>query len=385
MRTFATYIEYLLMTRHYCYVPGRGAYMLVDEPAEVSSTPSLGIGSRREHVIAAPHRVVRFSPLHAHDDGMLANLLMEAEGMTFDEACRYIDRHAAQLDDDFLHAATLHTDVDNFGFASLRAETWADLEARLLREEASRTAAAAGGQTPAAAGRKDTIEIPKYWLKRAAVAMMAGIFFFTNFIGLNQGVMQKAGVIDMNALHRTAFAHTSFGGQDDAALLTDVAAPGPAENALAGRAVSDAVAGVATVRHPERVATVPVSPLEAQPSPIEQVADGTTYFIVGFCTWTERYAHEVLARYKQNGYPNAGILVTRDLYRVFVDRFTGKEEAMRYLLDVRKENDSLRKSWMLPFDNDGSLSPYIIKNTYNDNQLSMELSHPHQRTERDQG
>ena len=131
MRTFATYIEYLLMTRHYCYVPGRGAYMLVDESASFTETPDLGTDSRRLHTIAAPHRIVRFSPLLSHDDGMLANLLMEAEGMTFDEACRYIQRQAPLLTDDFLQSASLHTDADNFGFEHLYVEKWQDIEIRL--------------------------------------------------------------------------------------------------------------------------------------------------------------------------------------------------------------------------------------------------------------
>ena len=84
MRTFSTYIEYLLMTRHYCYVPGRGAYMLVDESSSLAKTPRIGIDSKVLNTISAPHRIVRFSPLLSHDDGMLASLLMEAEGMTFD-------------------------------------------------------------------------------------------------------------------------------------------------------------------------------------------------------------------------------------------------------------------------------------------------------------
>lgn len=384
MRTFTTYIEYLLMTRHYCYVPGRGAYMLVDEPSSLANTPRIGNDSQVLHTIAAPHRIVRFSPLLSHDDGMLASLLMEAEGMTFDEACRYIERQAPLLTEDFLQSATVHIDFENYGFEHLNVETWADMEARLARMQAE-IEKKAGVETVVNAKRNDVIEIPKYWLKRAAVAALVGFFFFSNFIGLNHGTTQMASVIDMNAIQRNSIIHQTWDEEDELVDLASQEILNDKDNALIESAIADAVTETSGMRHPEMVATVPVSPVDIQEDPFEEVAEGTTFFIVGFCTWTESYANEVLTRYKSYGYKNAGILVTKDLYRVFVDKFTDKDEARAYLFDIRKENDKLKKSWLLPFENNGSLSPYIIKNIYNDNQLSMELSHPHQRTERDQG
>lgn len=381
MRSLATYIEYLLMTRHYCYVPGRGAYMLVDECSSKESNPSIGIDIRRLHTIAAPRRIVRFSPLLSHDDGMLASLLMEAEGMTFDEARRYIQRQALLLSDDFLQAASLHTDANNYGFEHLEVETWVDMETRLARMQSEKE------QELLIGGKKhdDFIEIPKYWIKRTAVAIIIGVFFFTNFIGLNRGNTQLAGVIDMNAIQRNSMIHQTWDEEDELIDLASEDVLDEADNALIESAITESVTEMESVRHPEFVATVPVSPIEIQEDPIEVVSPGTTYFIVGFCTWTEKYANEVLNDYKSKGYKNAGILVTKDLYRVFVDRFADKDDALNYLYNVRRENVKLKKSWLLPFENNGSLSSYIIKNIYNDNQLSMELSHPHQRTERDQG
>jgi hypothetical protein len=188
----------------------------------------------------------------------------------------------------------------------------------------------------------------------------------------------------MNAIQRNSIIHQTWDEEDELFDLASQEALSEKDNALIESAIADAVAE-SSVHHPEMVATVPVSPVDIQEDPFEEVAEGTTYFIVGFCTWTESYANDVLTRYKSSGYKNAGILVTKDLYRVFVDKFADKDEARAYLFDVRKENDKLKKTWLLPFENNGSLSPYIIKNIYNDNQLSMELSHPHQRTERDQG
>ncbi len=382
MRAFTTYIEYLLMTRHYCYVPGRGAYMLVDEPASQGAVPSIGSDSRRLHNMEAPHRIVRFSPLHTHDDGMLANLLMEAEGMTYDEACRYIQRQAGLLTDDFTRSASLHTDTDNFGFDNLQIESWADIEARLNRiEEADESAdqKSAAASIPAAK-REDIIEIPKYWLKRAAVVLLIGVFFFTNFIGLNEGNTHMASVIDINALQRSSMLHQTWEVDDE------FADEEYADDSIIDLAIAEAISEYVDEQHPERVATVPVSPVDEYieaAEAIQEVALGKTFFIVVGSTRSEESAGKIFMRYKNEGYKNMGILVTRGLYRVFIDQFTTKDDAIAYLRQIRKVNDT--KSWMLPFENNGSLSPYIIKNIYNDNQLSMELSHPHQRTERDQG
>ena len=384
MRTLATYIEYLLMTRHYCYVPGRGAYMIAEEPASLSADSTVGSDDRRLHTVEAPRRIVRFSPLHTHDDGMLANLLMEAEGMSFDEARRYIERQAPLLTDDFIEFATLHTDTDHFGFEPLHLETWTDMEFRLSRMQQS---AAESRAASSASKRDDVITIPKYWLKRTAVAAMIAFFFFTNFIGLNRTTANMASVIDVNVIQRNALVHQTWDEEDELADLSEQEAIETIDNPLIEAVAAETLAEQSSQRHPELVATVPVSPVDiyTEEDGILDVAEGTTYFIVGFCTRTESYAYDVLQRYKEYGYKQAGILVTKDLYRVFVAQFSEKEDALAFLFDVRKENVRLSKSWMLPFDNDGSLSSYIIKKTYNDNQLSMELSHPHQRTERDQG
>lgn len=391
MRTFTTYIEYLLMTRHYCYVPGRGAYMLVDEPATQGTTPSLGAESRRLYNMEPPHRIVRFTPLHSHDDGMLANLLMEAEGMSYDEASRYIQRQAPLLTDDFTKSASLHTDIENFGFDNLQLETWADIESRLTRIEQVDNAGntvAASSDTPTIK-RADTIEIPKYWLKRVAVVLLIGIFFFTNFIGLNESTAQLASVIDLNSMHRNTMVHQTWDEEDELIDLEEQEIMESIEDSLIEAAIAEAIAETAIEPHPELVATVPVSPVdiyfEPEEEPIQAVPSGTNYFIIVGCTRSQDKANEIFERYHNNGFDNVGILVTKDLYRVFINQFAGKDEAVAYLREIRKVNDKLSKSWMLPFENDGSLSSYIIKNIYNDNQLSMELSHPYQRTERDQG
>ena len=367
MRTFATYIEYLLMTRHYCYVPGRGAYMLSTNPAGVTvQGPADGSLDSKDstRVLNAPHRVVRFSPLHTHDDGMLANLLMEAEGMTFDEATRYIARQAPLLPDDFAAVASLHTDTQHFGFDDLNIETWTNIENRLAQVEAANHPNAG---TRSHSTDAEVIAIPKYWLRRAAVALLIGGLFFSNFIGLNEPDVHRASVINMGALHTP---HST---------VNPIIASGDGSWA---KMTSSSTSDFSQLADFTKFAVLPEP--EAKPT-LYAVPSETHYYLVVGSTRSEEQAFDMYSRYEAQGFQGGGILVTPNLYRVYIGSFANKDEALLFLRSVRTQSQKLSKTWLLPFEGNGPLSSYIIKNRYNDNQLSMELSHTHQRTERDQG
>jgi len=408
MRTFATYIEYLLMTRHYCYVPGKGAYMLSDEPATMGTHPSIGADSRRVHKLEAPRRIIRFSPLHHHDDGMLANLLMEAEGMTYDEACRYIERQAPLLSDDFENSASLHTDTDNFGYGVLSLETWGDLEARL------NAAAHPEQQAPALEKKSreaDVIAIPRYWAQRVAVVLLIAVCFFASFLGLDDQSAQQqyANVIDLSILQRGTHSMQSWGDnnydleeEEDSISagdeLGDIYAYGSdedeiwSEEEVASYALSeeedieedsadDSAAEEATAEPAETpAATVAVAP-ELMKA-ITVAPNGKLYYIIVASCPNQQDADRALNNLRKQGHNEVGILERDDRFRLYINRFGDKAEAEAYL-KVLRQDDSFRSAWLLPV-REASLSS-IIKNTYNDNQLFMELSHLNQRTERDQG
>ena len=389
MRTFATYIEYLLMTRHYCFVPGKGAYMLADEPAIVSGVPGIGTESRRVHNIQAPRRIVRFSPLHAHDDGMLANLLMEAEGMTYDEACHYIERQAPLLSDDFADKAALRTDTDNFGFDDVSLEMWTDIEQR-LQKSAAAAAAPAASQPAIPARNSETIAIPKYWVKRAAVAVLIAVFFFSNFIDLDRGNIRMASVLNtsmLRAVQTVALADadddvTTAVDADDMLAAVKTAAP---QNSSAEQQQRPDMTASAMART-AATATAHTAPSDVTIGGEETLAetiDQKSYYIIVASTHSENEAIRICRRYNDNGYQHAGILIKDDLYRVYTEHYAVYNEALDALREIRTQSEWLKKAWLLPMPG-GSLS-YIIKNKHNDNQLSMELSHPNLRTERDQG
>ena len=404
MRTFATYIEYLLMTRHYCYVPGRGAYMLSEEPATMGTHPSIGTDSRRVHKLEAPRRVVRFSPLHHHDDGMLANLLMEAEGMSFDEACRYIERQAALLPEDFQTSASLHIDTDNFGYNELSFETWGDIEARL-------NAAAHPEQNTTAKEKKqheaDVIAIPRYWAQRVAMVLLIAVCFFASFLGLDDQTTQQqyANVIDLSILQRGSHSLQTWDNQDSFDLaeeedsiyagdeLGDIYAYGTEDDEIwsdeevatyalnAEEAISEKEND--TEAEPESVAPVTKSANTPEPKKAITVApNGKLYYIIVASCPNQQDADRALNNLRKQGHSEVGVLERDDRFRLYINRFGDKTEAEAYL-KVLRQDSNFSSAWLLPV-REASLSS-IIKNTYDDNQLFMELSHLNQRTERDQG
>lgn len=396
MRTFATYIEYLLMTQHYCYVPGKGAYMLCDEPATMGTHPSIGTDSRRVHKLEAPRRVIRFSPLHHHDDGMLANLLMEAEGMSFDEACRYIERQSRLLPEDFEDNASLHIDTDNFGYNELSFETWGDIEARL-------NAAAHPEQHAPVAEKKqreaDVIAIPRYWAQRVAVVLLIAVCFFASFLGLDDQTTQQqyANVIDLSILQRGNHSIQSWEGQDNYDLteeedsiyagdeLGDIYAYGSDDDEIWS---DEEVAAFALNAEDVESEEEEITEAEAEvPAPetkkaITVAPNGKLYYIIVASCPNQQDAYRALNNLRKQGHNEVGILERDDRFRLYINRFGDKTEAEAYL-KVLREDSSFRSAWLLPV-REASLSS-IIKNTYDDNQLFMELSHLNQRTERDQG
>lgn len=415
MRTFATYIEYLLMTQHYCYVPGKGAYMLCDEPATMGTYPSIGADSRRIHKLEAPHRVIRFSPLHHHDDGMLANLLMEAEGMSFDEACRYIERQARLLPEDFEDKASLHIDTENFGYNELSFETWGDIEARL-------NATAHPEQLDAPSKNKkqreaDIIAIPRYWAQRVAVVLLIAVCFFASFLGLDDHTTQQqyANVIDLSILQRgTHSAHDwenqeyyDIAEEDDSINagdeLGDIYAYGPdddeiwSDEEVAAHALNTEEPDSDTnpteteeaVAEPEAAAPI-VKTADTKPNVITTepkkaitvAPNGKLYYIIVASCPNQQDADRALNNLRKQGHNEVGILERDDRFRLYINRFGDKTEAEAYL-KVLREDSCFSSAWLLPV-REASLSSNI-KNTYNDNQLFMELSHLNQRTERDQG
>ena len=81
MFSITEHIEFL-MTRHDCVaIPGWGAFIANCSPARYEEDSA---------TMQRPRRIIGFNASATHNDGLLAQSLMRREGMTYDEAMRFI-------------------------------------------------------------------------------------------------------------------------------------------------------------------------------------------------------------------------------------------------------------------------------------------------------
>lgn len=85
MKNLVLHIRYLLTLHDCVVVPGWGALVVQHKSAELCVDNS----------ILPPRRWLSFNSLLNHNDGMLAHVVMQAEGCSYDDAMRYINEQVA--------------------------------------------------------------------------------------------------------------------------------------------------------------------------------------------------------------------------------------------------------------------------------------------------
>ena len=405
MRPLATYIQYLLMTRHYAFVPGVGGFMLHEEDSllkcamtfdaliEDEQTGETTFGRIFAGKLLAPSHEIKFNGSMTHDDGMLANVIMEAEGLTFDEANAAIRAAVTALVEtarrdgsctlghlgDLVYkdgrlslraADCTADDPQYYGLAPVRVRPWWDIEEqrhpKLHKPEAE--------VKPQPAHRDGVVELPTRWLRRAAVILLIVTFFFANmipFVRENDG-SEYANIVSTDLLtrHISAFSSSS---------TTTASSTGSTAGSTATANSSPATADIL----PNYSVSTQVEPTEMQAEQSAQaiVAPAKHYLIVVRSCKSEAEALKAMRRLQQKGYDDLSIFAKGGRYRVFIRLFDVKAEAETYLTDLRADAN-FADAWLLAIRHQ-SLS-LIIKNKDND-QLPVELSHANQPTERDQG
>lgn len=371
MKALTTYIEFLLMTRHYAFVPGIGGFMLHEEDSMMLR------GGR----LMPQHRMLKFNRFMDHDDGMLCNIIMQAEGLSYDDANAAISMHVSALlnrvqhegrcqmghmgylffDNDchiaFIAADQMNGDPTNYGLPTINTRTWQEVEsernAALHPEEHLAPVVELKHKRSS-----EVIELPKVWLRRAAIVLLVITFFFANFIigHDNASDQQFANILDTKTLTRT------FNTLDPQSWDESW------ETANVDSLIAETLKPSETLEPSEKAETI-------APAPEKQYL-----IIVGSCTTLEDADYQV-KRLGKKGYHNLSILPKDDRYRIFISSFDVKAEAEAYLEELR-QTSSFADAWLLAVRT-SSLS-HIIKNKDND-QLPMELSHPNKSAERDQG
>jgi hypothetical protein len=109
-------------------------------------------------------------------------------------------------------------------------------------------------------------------------------------------------------------------------------------------------------------------------------ADKLYYIIIGSCG-DNAEAERLMARFRQAGVTDAGVILKDDRYRICLRAFDDRATAEATLLAVR-DVELLHDAWLLPARQ--ATVTYISKIKYNE-QLPMELSHLTTGTQRNQG
>jgi len=387
MRPLSTYIEYLLMSRHYAFVPGLGGFMFQEEPARMM------LGGR----LMPPLRILKYNRFLNHDDGMLANVIMRSEGLSYDEANQAIRLSVQNLlntvqhegrcalghlgfvfFDDECHIAfrandQVSQDPTYYGMSQINAKSWREVEAERTGRPLPSDKTGKKTEKPRIKHHDGIVEFPTRWLRYAAIALIVICFLVGNMIPWSNSQTNSAHLANM---------------VDTGCLFRYFNEPVPQTWSNVFEAEKEMLAQPA----PTTVASTP-APTTATASTEKRQTRETVkstktssrkqyIVIVGSCK-SEKECNRLLRRLAKKGYDDLHVYESDGRFRIYIDQFTVKKEAFSYLENLR-QTTPFTDAWLLGVRSEDLSLSYIIKNKDND-QLPMELSHFNSTAERDQG
>lgn len=394
------YIEHALLTRHYCYVPGLGAFMSREVAGTVSASAD---GTCR---LGAPRREVTFNARMSHDDGELTVLVAEDRGIPYPQAEAFvrqevaaIRRHLAQTDGPcplgivgqlygvrdaesdaeglrFVPAPQHHL-AEGCGLADLRLPTWRQLERERLRAATPHVAPPAAGPAIRTDREHIHISVPRRWVRHVAVIVLIVCAFFVTPLPADHPGNSEYAAMPLAALQSFQRLDTrvwqSWSDEWETPEALD------AVQAL-GAADADSTDTAGLAAGSPLATAVPAT----APTPAAVPAAGASprrYCIIVRSGTSRRQIEAERDALQRQGYDKAAVIERDGRYRLCIDAFDAKDEALHYL-EALRGRQGYGDAWILPLGRPSQ----IIKNPDNDgNQLSMELSHPKHRTASDKG
>lgn len=398
MRPLSTYLEYLLMTEHYAFLPGVGGFVLAEHEATTKSG-----------LMFAPGRIIQFNRFMTHDNGMLANVIMEDTGKTYEEASQYIRHEVALLLDNVQHnghctlghlgqifcdeechiafrsASTQRFDPQFYGHDTIKVRPWQDIEREKLIEETPVV------EIHSTKKQSDVIILPKYWVHRAAVAALIICFFFANLVTTERSsshyhaqMFNAEEIIGQFSTLESQSWDEKWESSEETSTLPDF--KNSTETAIVSEAVSE-----------QPLTTVSAEPLTTASISTEKTTvapkSNKTYYIIIASTTDTSEAQRMLKRFARKGYNNVGIIERDGRFRLYLEDYSNKESAIESMEKLR-QNELFENCWILPVKNNPTSSvlsanewtptKLIIKEKDNDH-FTMELSHLNKPAEKDQG
>jgi hypothetical protein len=298
--SFYKHIESLLIRHDYVVIPGLGGFALQD-----------GHASIQENKILPPSQIICFNPLMKHSDGMLAIEISRKENISYRKAVELIEEELKSFQLELNNAK-----IASFGsFGSFyKSET-----GNLIFDPVSfaEFLPANTGLFPEhvpASSKKEVVTV-RFERRRlinyaAAIALILGLLFVSPHLN-DVRYQHSAGLIP------PTFSHTFS--VDSVRLKTDT---------------------LVTDKCPE-----------LQKDTFEQKVivtnDSELYHVIVACLETEKKAEKYCDELKKSGYECAHVLKPEKTYRISIQSFKDKNEAIGYMENLRRTDARFETSWVL--------------------------------------
>ena len=300
MKNFSQYIEKLLARHDYVVLPGVGGFVIQSQSAEII-----------EGLISPPCAVVGFNPLMQHNDGLLAIEISRSEQITYREALNLITKQTAEI----LSALRLGQIVQIGKLGSIQLDESQNLiftpekAPDFLPQNFGLKALRINSIHQKSDKKKEfriTVSPSKFYKYAAVILLVAGLFVATPRLS------------DVR--------------KSESASLT----PQLFQNTVkTTESLSD-----------ESQISVPEVPELKQPEVVEQETVKNFHVVVASLP-TKKSAEIFCKELNDCDFKNAHVLEPIRTYRIAIESFSDKDEAIKYMENLRKTDNRFETAWVL--------------------------------------
>ena len=297
VENLSQHIEKLLAQHDYVVVPELGGFVVQKQSAEIL-----------EDKILAPCATIGFNPLMLHGDGLLAIEISRSRKLSYRQAMEFVQQEVANLNSNLLSDELVqlgsigYLKTDNSGNIRFTPDRRIEflpqnfgLSDLYITEKSQRTIAKR---------REITIPLPSRSIyKYAAVAMVVfGLFFVSE-------------------------------------RVSDVRSPNTASliPALTAKQIEKPLE--------EKVISTETEPVQASVSTTQETEKN--FHVIVACLATKESAEAVCQNLIKKNHKEAHILEPVRTYRVAIQSFADKDEAIRCMENLRKSNPDFEAAWVL--------------------------------------
>ena len=309
MEDFSQHIENLLVQHDYVVVPNLGGFVVQKQSAQL-----------HHNRITPPTSVISFNPLMQYADGLLAIEISRSARMTYRQAVEAIDDHVAHLWSDLRTNGRVQLgDLGKLIYGGMNSLTFIpNVKAAFLPQNFELTdlyVASLVSRQQHDEKKKVTITLPSSKLYKfgAAAAIVIGLLF----------VSPK--VTDVRQANYASLASISF---------VDTTT-----NSTNGACLNDSVNNSVQLNV--------VEPVSNKVTKTSLSTDENEFHVVVASLPTQESAHKFCKELVDDNFSKAKVLPPIRTYRVAIQSFPNREEAIRYMENLRKTDSRFETAWVL--------------------------------------